>query len=197
MGRKERKWAQWPLQVISPVFKQQHESQACFWSPAQNVNCNLSHQPKDVVWKWILESLHINGGTLWGLCTSYSSNGSSWFCRGFYLQLMSLRNLGVLHCKTKTWHTMSVYIQEVCAITRPSTGRELCWNFSLNRWIPLFVQIKEVSWINLTGLFLWGSLLEIKTSFSYLRWLGKEDEEIWGFLQGHQTTKLFYCQLGF
>lgn len=83
MGRQERKWAQWPLRVISPVFKQQHESQACFWSPAQNVNCNLSHQPEDVVWKWSPESLHTNGGTLWGLCTSNSSNGSSWFCQIF------------------------------------------------------------------------------------------------------------------
>lgn len=44
----ERKWDHWPLQPISLVFKQQHESQVCFWSPAQNVNCNLSYLYKDL-----------------------------------------------------------------------------------------------------------------------------------------------------
>lgn len=103
------------LRVISPVFKQQHESQACFWSPAQNVNCNLSHQPKDVVWKWSLESLHINAGTLWGLCTSYSSNGSSWI-RWVFTSSYSQCVIWVCSiAKTKAWHIMmSVYIQEIC-----------------------------------------------------------------------------------
>lgn len=136
---------------FSPVFKQQHESQACFWSPAQNVNCNLSHQPKDVVWKGSLESLHINDGTLWDLCTSYSSSlMAPHDSVGLYVQLKPLRNLEVLHWENKAWHIiMNIYIQEICASTR----RELCFNFSNSVDSP-FVQIKEINWSNLTGLFL-------------------------------------------
>lgn len=61
-----------------------HESPACFWSLAENVNCNLSRQSKDVVWKGSLESLHFSDGTLWGLCSSSSLSGLMWFCGFIY-----------------------------------------------------------------------------------------------------------------